>query len=151
MAEKFDKYYEYFTKNHSKGAALTGTFNVINVGPVKIWLRPSLGVTVWPSRLGTAWREGKTSGVNASETTGEDVVRLINPPGGIKDVKGAEVSIINAELDTVEGKYVTLINVKAKKVVGDKVKLVNSNVEELYYRKYYTLIQSSAKVIKKVE
>ncbi len=44
-----------------------------------------------------------------------------------------------------------MINVEAKKVVGDEVKLINSDVEELYYRKNYTLIQSSAKVIKKAE
>ncbi|GGP21207.1 hypothetical protein GCM10007981_12080 [Thermocladium modestius] len=150
MAEKFDKYYEYFTRGHSEDAALTGIFNVINVGPIRIRLRPSLGVTIWPRRWSTAWHEEEASNAYVGEATSEDV-KLIKPPEGIKDVKGEKVRVIDAELDTVEGKYVTLINVEAKKVVGDEVKLINSDVEELYYRKNYTLIQSSAKVIKKAE
>lgn len=137
MAEKFDKYYEYFTQGKEHPREL-------NIGPVII-TRPGWKIRI---KLPLVSMGSAIKQVGSEEVQGDDI-ELINP-GGVKRVKGRNVRVINGELELVEGVNVKLVNVSAKKVIGDYVKLVNCDVEELEYRNDYVSVNSRIGIVKKI-
>ncbi|MFP3241161.1 MAG: hypothetical protein RXQ94_08515 [Caldivirga sp.] len=125
MAERFDRYYEYFSGKAK--VAEGGRFRRINLGVVTINLSGGGSVV----RVNV----GKGGGKHTVEAVGGVVqgeeVNLTNPPDNIKVVKGRRVRIENSDLESVEGEEVTLVNVDAEKVVGKVVKVVRGDVDHV--------------------
>ncbi|MFP3307520.1 MAG: hypothetical protein RXN93_09350 [Thermocladium sp.] len=119
MAEKFDKYYEYFSKSSRSRGIRAG--RLINLGIVKI----NLG----DSSIGIGFRRsGKTlaSGIIEGEN-----VNIKDPPNDVKAVKGKYVYVEGGDLDVVEGKEITLVNVRIRKVIGKRITMTNSYAESI--------------------
>ncbi|MGC8607724.1 MAG: hypothetical protein ACP5L5_09230, partial [Vulcanisaeta sp.] len=120
MAEKFDKYYEYFSKSSGRTAMKARS---INLGIIKINLGGGSSIELSIRGRG---RASLTSGIMEGENISAEGL-----PSGVRVVKGKHVSIRNSSLDVVEGDEVTLTNVNVKKVVGRRVTIVNSDVESV--------------------
>ncbi|MFP3316278.1 MAG: hypothetical protein RXN91_08065 [Caldivirga sp.] len=124
MAERFDKYYEYFSGRSR--AIRSDRFRRLNLGIVTIDLSgggPLVGVNIGRSRA-------RTVEVVGGVVQGEEV-NLTNPPDSIKVVKGRRVRIENSDLESVEGEEVTLVNVDVEKVVGKVVEVVHGDVDHV--------------------
>ena len=125
MAERFDRYYEYFSGRSR--AIRSGRFRRINLGVVTINLSGGGSVV----RVNVGKGGGKhTVEVVGGVVQGEEV-NLINPPNDIKVVKGRRVRIENSDLESVEGEEVTLVNVDAERVAGKVVKVVRGDVDHV--------------------
>ncbi|ACB40035.1 hypothetical protein [Pyrobaculum neutrophilum] len=129
MAEKFDRYYEYYSRRR-RGP------RTINLGLVKLNLggRPSIEVRGIPRRP-----RGPPGGTTLETAEGEDVA-LKNAV--VQRVAGRRVKLYNCDADYVEGEEVTLINTHAKEVTATRAKLINSHVKVLRYRESYTATNS---------
>jgi hypothetical protein len=124
MAERFDKYYEYFSGRSR--AIRSGRFRKLNLGIVTIDL--SGGGSLVRVNIGRS--RARTVEVVGGVVQGEEV-NLINPPDNIKVVKGKRVRIENSDLESVEGEEVTLVNVDAERVAGKVVKVVRGDVDHV--------------------
>ena len=136
MAEKFDKYYSYFS-GMPKGAKMRP--RSINLGLLRINLGGGSLV-----ELRTRSKAMKLSNV-AGVMEGEHV-DLVNPPEGIKVIKGKFVRVQNGDLEAIEGEEVILLNVDVDKVIGKKVQIVNSDVDHIEAEDA-TLINTDAKEV----
>ncbi|MEM0278104.1 hypothetical protein [Pyrobaculum sp.] len=116
MAEKFDKYYEYFVKRRGRKVRERR----INLGFVSIDLRGGR-VDIFP-----LFKSRSTEGV--AMVDGESV-KLVGR--GAEVLKGKHVVVKNARLHLVEGERVELFNANVGKVVGRYVAATNCKVEEI--------------------
>ncbi|MCG2881211.1 MAG: hypothetical protein L7H00_05240 [Vulcanisaeta sp.] len=121
MAERFDRYYEYFSGRSR--ATRSGRFRRLNLGIVSIDL--SGGGSVLRVNIGRS--RAHAIEVVGGVVQGEEV-NLTNPPDNIKVVKGRRVRIENSNLESVEGEEVTLVNADVERVVGRVVKVVRGDV-----------------------
>jgi len=171
MAERFDRYYEYFSGRSR--AIRSGRFRRINLGVVTINLSGGGSVV----RVNV----GKGGGKHTVEAVGGVVqgeeVNLTNPPNDIKVVKGRRVRIENSDLESVEGEEVTLVNVEvagkvvkvvhgdvdhvegedvtlinvnAKEVVVTRGRFVNCDIEVLKYREHYEAVNTDIGEVSRV-
>ncbi|CCC81052.1 hypothetical protein [Thermoproteus tenax] len=139
MADKFDRYYEYYSR---RGRART-----INLGLVKLSLGgrgASVEVRGIPWRFrGRPWGIGggapSLSNVVLEKVEGNDVA-LENAT--VQRVAGRRVKLTNCVVGRVEGEEVILINTHAEEVVMTRGRLVNSAVGVLKYREGYTAFNS---------
>ncbi|WP_291767832.1 hypothetical protein [Caldivirga sp. UBA161] len=121
MAEKFDKYYSYFS---SMPRSVRMKPRSINLGLLKINLGGGSLVEL----------RSRDRGMNLSNTTGvmeSEHVDLVNPPESIKVIKGKFVKVQNGDLEAIEGEEVILYNVDVVKVIGKRVKIMNSDVDHI--------------------
>jgi hypothetical protein len=125
MAERFDRYYEYFSGRSR--AIRSGRFRRINLGVVTINLSGGGSVV----RVNVGKGGGKHTVEAAGGVVQGEEVNLTNPPDNIKVVKGRRVRIENSDLESVEGEEVTLVNVDAEKVAGKVVKVVHGDVDHV--------------------
>ena len=170
MAEKFDKYYEYFTGKARAGLKPRS----IRLGIISIELGgESTGLRI--TAIGR--RHGKVVVKGVVAEGGQ--VDLKGPLAGVKVVRGGYVRVRDAELELVEGDYVTLINVNVKRVncrhaviincnIGhvecEEVKMINTDVDEavighgefvncsigsLTYREFYRAVNTEIKNVSK--
>lgn len=135
MADKFDRYYEYYSR---RGRART-----INLGLVKLSLGgrgTSIEVRGIPWRFrGRPWRVPWLSIAVLEKVEGNDVA-LENAI--VQRVAGRRVKLTNCIVGRVEGEEVILINTQAEEVVMTRGELVNSAVGVLKYREGYTAFNS---------
>ncbi|ADY02111.1 hypothetical protein VMUT_1910 [Vulcanisaeta moutnovskia 768-28] len=119
MAEKFDRYYEYFVNRTRAGLKPRR----IRLGLISIDLdRRVTELRFIPGRVKTR------QVVIESNVVEGDQIDLVSPPEGVRVIKGKRVKVQDAILEAVEGEDVTLINVDVKRVIGRYVRVVNCDV-----------------------
>ncbi|ABW02387.1 hypothetical protein [Caldivirga maquilingensis] len=122
MAEKFDKYYDYFSSMHG-GIRIRP--RSINLGLLRINLG---GGSLVELRTGG---RGMASRINATGVMEGEHVELVNPPEDVRVIRGSFVKVQNGDLEAVEGEEVVLYNVNVSRVTGRRVKIMNSDVNHI--------------------
>jgi hypothetical protein len=124
MAERFDRYYEYFSGRSR--ATRGGRFRRLNLGIVSI----DLGGGGSLLRVNIGRSRAQAIEVVGGVVQGEEV-NLVNPPDSVRVVKGRRIRIEGGDLESVEGEEVTLVNVDAKRVVGKVVKVIHGDADHV--------------------
>ncbi|WP_291999424.1 hypothetical protein [Caldivirga sp.] len=122
MAEKFDKYYEYFSSTKE----LRSKPRRINLGILSINLGGGPIIQSMFRKIG----ETSVSTVKGGVMEGEHI-SLVNPPAEVRVIKGKYINVQNGDLDTIEGEEINLYNVDARRVTGKRIKILNGDVEHV--------------------